>query len=349
MTDANVNKKSIYIRWFLLRFGLVMFDILAVNLAYYMALVVRFYVHDEFAGLAARYIPAFLEFAPYYTVCALVVFGLFGLYNSLWKYASLSDMNRILGASAVTCVLYVLGTLFFVMRMPITYYALGAAFQFVLITGSRFSYRLLTMERERFSLVKRHDVVKLLVVGLGESSRTVIKHLEQDPDSMAKPVCVIDVGNTAFKGTMVGVPVMGGADKIPHAIQKYRVDRVLVADTLVSAEERRAIKEMCRKLDVPVQDFSGYFQSAPTRIPLKFLLEYVEGPVVIENGDQQTRYATANQAIASISGKYIVASVYTLEDAVCIRLIQDVLRSNDTQAEWVEAYQKETGEGISFF
>ena len=349
MTDTNVNKKAIYIRWFLLRFGLVIFDILAVNVAYYMALMVRFYVHDEFARLAARYIPAFLEFAPYYTVCTLVVFGLFGLYNSLWKYASLSDMNRILGASAVACAIYVLGTLIFVMRMPITYYVLGAAFQFVLITCSRFSYRLLTMERERFSLTKKRNVVNILLVGLGESSRAVIKHLEQDPDSMAKPVCVIDVGNTAFKGTMMGIPVMGGRDKIAHAVQKYRVGRVLVADTLVSAEDRRAIKEICRKLDIPVQDFSGYFQSTPSRIPLKFLLEYVEGPVVIEIGNQQTRYATANQAIAGISGKYIVASVYTLEDAVCIRLIQDVLRSTDTQAEWVEAYQKETGEGISFF
>ena len=93
MTDANVNKRYIYIRWFLLRFCLVIFDILAVNVAYYMALVVRFYVHDEFAGLAARYIPAFMEVAPYYTVCALVIFGLFGLLSTMAMLGRTAPIN----------------------------------------------------------------------------------------------------------------------------------------------------------------------------------------------------------------------------------------------------------------
>ena len=349
MTETTVNRKYIYIRWFLLRLGMLIFDIIAVNAAYYLALVVRFYVNSEFNIWAVRYVPAFFEFAPYYTVISLVVFGLFGLYNSLWKYASLSDMNRILGASATTCVIHILGTMIFVMRMPITYYALGAAFQLVLVALSRFSYRLLVIERDKFSKIRKHNAVNILIVGLGESSRTVIKHLERDPNSMAKPVCMIDVSSTEIKGIMSGVPVLSGIDKIPSAVQKYQVDRVMIADTIVSPEVRTAVKEICSNLDIPAQDFSGFFRSTPSRIPLKSLLEYVEGPVVIEIGDRQTRYASVEQAIANISEKYIVASVSTISDTICIRLIQDVLRPNDTQADWVQAYQKETGEDISFF
>lgn len=349
MIAANGNRKLIYIRWVLLRLGMMVFDIFAVNAAYYLALLVRFYVNFEFNIWAVRYVPAFLEFAPYYTVGSVIVFALFGLYNSLWKYASLSDMNRIIGASAVTCLFHILGTLMFVMRMPITYYALGAAFQFVLLTISRFSYRLVVIERDKFSKIRSHSVVNVLVVGLGESSRTVIKHLDRDPDSMAKPVCVIDISNTEFSGTMAGVPVLGGTNKIPAAVKKYQVDRVLLADTAVPPEVRNAVKEICSDLDIPVQDFSGYFQSTPSRIPLKTLLEYVEGPVLIEIGENRTHYASAKQAIADISEKYIIASVYTADETLCIQLIQDVLRPNDIQADWVQAYQKETGEDISFF
>ena len=112
---------------------------------------------------------------------------------------------------------------------------------------------------------------------------------------------------------------------------------------------RNAVKEICNDLDIPVQDFSGYFQSTPSRIPLKTLLEYVEGPVLIEIGENRTHYASAKQAIADISEKYIIASVYTADETLCIQLIQDVLRPNDIQADWVQAYQKETGEDISFF
>lgn len=350
MTDVKADKKYKYIRWCLLRLGLVLFDIFAVNAAYYLALVVRFYVNFEFNESALKYIPAFFSFAPYYTVCALVVFGFLGLYKSLWKYAGMSDMNRILGASAITCGIHILGTLIFVMRMPITYYAFGAAFQLVFITASRFSYRLLVIEWGRiFKKRRKHNAVNVLVVGMGESSRTVIKHLERDADSMAKPVCMIDISNSEFKGTMSGVPVIGGIEKIPEAIRKYRVDRVLIADTIVPQDTRNAVKSTCRELGIVAQDFSGYFQSTPSRIPLRTLLEYVEGPVLIEAEGKQTRYEQASEAAQSIEEKYIVAAVYTQKETLCIRLIQDVLRPNDTQADWVQAYQRETGEDISFF
>lgn len=57
--DITTSKKYIYIRWLLLRLGLVIFDVLAVNAAYYLALVVRFYVNFEFNVWAVKYVPAF--------------------------------------------------------------------------------------------------------------------------------------------------------------------------------------------------------------------------------------------------------------------------------------------------
>lgn len=349
MIASTDNKKYIYIRWVLLRLSLVLFDIVAVNAAYYLALVVRFYVNYEFNIWAVRYVPMFFKVSPYYTACALAVFSAFGLYKSLWKYAGLSDMNRIFGASAATCVVQIVVSLLLVGRMPLTYYGLGAAFQFVFIAVSRFSYRLLTLERDKFSKHWNHNAVNVLVVGLGEASRTVIQHLERDPDSMAKPVCVIDISNTEFQGTMAGVSVLGGIERIPSAVHKYRVDRILVADTMVPQEVRAEVKRICKNLDIPVQDFSGYFQSVPSRIPLRSLLEYVEGPLVIELEDTKTSYAHAGDAAKDISEKYIVASVCVREGTLCLRLIQDVLRPNDVQADWVQLYQEETGEDISFF
>jgi len=349
VTDAAAKKKYIYIRWILLRLSMIVFDILAVNAAYYLALVVRFYVNFEFNIWAVKYVPAFFAFAPYYTVCALMVFGFTGLYKSLWKYAGLSDMNRIVASSVITCVIHIAGTLIFVMRMPITYYALGAAFQFALIAASRFSYRLLVIEWRKFIKERKHNVVNVLVVGLGEASRTVIKHLERDHDSIAKPVCMIDISNTELKGTMAGVPVLNGTKKIREAVRKYRVDRILVADTIVPPETRREVKNIGSELAIPVQDFSGYFQSTPSRIPLQSVLEYAEGPVMIESEGNRTHYDSAAQAVQSISDKWIVSSVCAESGSLCIRVIRDVLRPNDTQADWVRDYQKETGEDISFF
>ena len=175
-------------RSLLLRLALVIFDIAAVNLAYFIALVVRFYVHSEFNELAARYIPAYLKFAPFYTVFCLVIFYGFKLYNSRWRYAGLGDMNRILYASALTCVVQVAGSTLFVMRMPVTYYFIGAVVQFTLVAAIRFAPRVILVEAERAKTLTRKDdaIVNTMVVGVGETSHLVLRQMERNPESVAR-------------------------------------------------------------------------------------------------------------------------------------------------------------------
>lgn len=346
MTDFQNYTRSMRIRWFLLRFGLLVYDILAVNFAYFLALLVRFYVGFEFNVWGERYIPAFMTFSPYYTVCCLVVFYALGLYKSLWKYAGMNDMNRIVMSSIITCAIHILGTLIFVMRMPITYYALGAAFQFVLIVISRFSYRILLVEKTRFFRKKNPGTVDVMIVGEGEDCRTVMRLLEQDPDSLVHPVCVVDFQNHEPGCTMAGVPVFSGIDKIPYAVNRYNVERVLLADTAMSAEHKNQIREICKQADVDVQNFSGYFQSVPSRIPLQILLEYVDGPVevVIEGEEKKLQLQDLDK-----EQRYIVSSVSAKDGVVRIKLIHDLLQPNDIQADWVQSYRNETGGDVSFF
>ena len=53
----------------------VLLDLVAVNLSYYLALLIRFFVGGELRAVAEnRYMPAFLGFAPFYTVLCLLVF-----------------------------------------------------------------------------------------------------------------------------------------------------------------------------------------------------------------------------------------------------------------------------------
>ena len=111
---------------------IILLDIIAVNGAYYLALVMRFFVHGEFRPIAeTKYIPGFLHFAPFYTVLCLLVFALFRLYGGMWQVAGINDMHRILGANAVTAVLQVIGTWLIWrpggghVRMPISYYVIG--------------------------------------------------------------------------------------------------------------------------------------------------------------------------------------------------------------------------------
>ena len=83
---------------------MMVFDALAVNLAYFLALVLRYYVTFEFNPDATKFVTAFLHIAPYYGVICVAVFYAFRLYNTMWKFGGLRDLNRILMACIVTGV-----------------------------------------------------------------------------------------------------------------------------------------------------------------------------------------------------------------------------------------------------
>ncbi len=222
--DTNENKnKLVYVRWILLRLALVVFDIVAVNFSYALALVTRFYVASEFNIWGVRYIEPFLRFAPWYTLSCLVIFALFKLYNSRWKYAGLNDMNRIVLACLLTTLVQVIGSALFVMRMPITYYVIGGLFQFGLIAGSRFSYRIFLMERERVRKMRSGTSINVMIAGASETSHLVRKHLERDPENAAHPVCILDFRERVRKmrsGTSINV-MIAGASETSHLVRKH--------------------------------------------------------------------------------------------------------------------------------
>ena len=349
MEASGKQNKLIYIRWFFLRLAMVLFDIFAVNFSYFIALILRFYVNFEINVWAVRYIPAFLKFAPWYTVCCLLIFWGFKLYNNRWKYAGLNDLNRILLACLVTCVVQVVGSMMFVLRMPITYYVIGAVIQFCMIAVSRFSYRLFLMERSRVRSRRSAAAIPVMIVGVGETSHLVRRHLERDTENAARPVCLADFRGEEFGNLLEGLPVVSGVSKIADAIKKYGIECVILADSTMPGDVRKAIRDICAGLNVEVQDFAGYFQESRGAVTLRNLMEYAKGEVeLVVNGKSQT-FANGEQAVLSVSGKYVVKSVSAHENRLVVELQKDILVPNDVKEEWVQTYEKETGEDISFF
>lgn len=349
MEETEKKHKFVYIRWFFVRLAMVLFDIFAVNFAYFIALIIRFYVNFEINEWAVRFIPAFRAFAPWYTVCCLVIFGAFKLYNNRWKYAGLNDLNRILLANLATFVVQVAGSVVFVLRMPVTYYVIGAVIQFCMIAASRFSYRLFLMERSRVRSRRNATSIPVMIVGVGETSHLVRRHLENDGENAARPVCLLDFRGEEFGNMMEGLPVISGVDKLADAIKKYSVECVILADSTMPTDVRKAVREICGEMNVEVQDFAGFFQESRGAVTLRNLMEYAKGEVeLVVNGKSQS-FANGEQAVMSVTGKYVVKSVAAHENRLVVELQKDILVPNDVKEKWVQTYEKETGEDISFF
>lgn len=347
MPEEVRNRKRNHTRRHVVNFFLVLFDIMAVNASYYLAILTRFYVANEFHKVAGQYMEAFFKFAPYYTVCCLVVFYCFKLYNGIWKYAGINDLNRVFTANALTLLIQVVGSLFFVRRMPLSYYCIGAVIQFCLIVASRFWYRLLMIEGRKFLKSKNDVSLRAMIVGSGESGRLILKQLERE--NLARPVCVLNYKDNGITGTLNGIPIISGMNKLQDAIRKYQVNYVIIADTLMSVEIRNQIKEQCQSAEIEVQDFSGYFQTTGNEITLKKLVEYTNGEVILNMDGSSRTFADGEQALMSVTGKYTVKSLSAEGNKLVIELQKNSVVRNDLNEMWVQKQEQETGEQISFF
>lgn len=347
MPEEMKNKRKNHTKRVVANFFLALFDIIAVNAGYYLAILIRFYVANEFHEVAGQYINAFFRFAPFYTVICIVVFYFFKLYGGMWKYAGINDLNRILCANIVTTVIYVVGSLLFVLRMPISYYFIGAAIQLFIVIASRFAYRVLMIESRKLLNGRKDVSFRAMIVGSGETGRMVLKQLERE--NLAHPVCVFNYKDNGITGTLNGVPVVSGINNLQDAMKKYQVNFVIIADTVMPAEVREQIKEQCQDAEIEVQDFSGYFQTSGNDITLKKLAEYTSGAVeLVIDGKGQT-FADGEQALMSVTGNYIVKTISAKENKLVVELQRNSVVRNDLNEKWIQKQEQETGEQISFF
>lgn len=233
---------------------IVILDIMAVNIAYYLALMTRFYVNNEFRPTVSYLLTDFWTFAPFYSIICILVFAIFKLYGGMWQYAGINDMNRIIAASITTAILHVLGTVFFIRRMPVTYYFIGALIQFVFITFIRFGYRIFLVEKRKLNS-RRNPGSNAMIIGAGEIGRNVIRQMEDE--GSFRPVCVIDTKSSIFGRTLDGVPVIGGVNRLENAVSQYAVKTVFIADPLLQPKVKDEITKLCNNRNLDLQDY-GY-------------------------------------------------------------------------------------------
>lgn len=299
----NFIKKRLHIRhWKIITFYLIIFDIIAVNVSYFFGLWLRF--DATFSNIPQEYLRAFLAFAPFYTAIVLVVFFALRLYNSIWRFASFNELNRIAAASAITTIAHILGITAFILRMPLSYYIIGAVTQAVLVTGVRFSYRYITLLRKHRekNVQARHNV---MVIGAGAAGHIILKELRNSDRLETKPCCVIDDNPNKWNRIMEGVPVVGGRDDILKNVHKYNIDQILFAIPTASPQDRRDILNICKETRCELKSLPGVYQLAngevslskmkavavedllgrdPIKVNMDEIFQYLKGKVILVTG-----------------------------------------------------------------
>ena len=288
--------------WKVIAIYLMIFDVVAINFSYLFALFMRF--EFSYKSIPQEYFMAYLKFAPIYTVFTIVIFYVLRLYSSLWRFASFNELNRVVGASAITTVFHWIGITVLFSRMPMSYYITGPIIQFCLVTAVRFSYRYITMERQRREL---RDNIKhnAMIIGAGAAGQVILRELKNSNESQTRVCCMIDDNPNKWGRYMDGIPVVGGRDSIFESVDKYGIDKILVALPAAGNEQRREILNICKETGCEIKSLPGIYQLTngevslskmkkvdvvdllgrePIKVNMDEICTYIEGKVVLVTG-----------------------------------------------------------------
>ena len=111
MPETRQNKKRglHFEHWRIISLGLMIYDAVAVNAAFYIALWLRY--DCKFADIPIFYVEALKHFAPIYAVFCILIFWRCRMYNTIWRFAGAHEMYRALVATGTTLVFQIAGTI----------------------------------------------------------------------------------------------------------------------------------------------------------------------------------------------------------------------------------------------
>ena len=324
MSSNGSSKKKLVKHWQIIVVYLVLYDIVMANLSYFLALWFRF--DCVFSRIPPEYLGPWRGFIPVYSVVCVLVFWFFRLYKSMWRFASFSELLRITAASLLASVLHVVLITIIYRRMPISYYIIGAGFQYIFITGIRFSYRLLIYLRELRSdnAIKKDRV---MLIGAGNAGQMIIRDIANTPNAAEKVCCVIDDNANKWGRYIHNVPIVGGRETILENVKKYQINKIYLAIPGATAEDRRDILNICKETDCELKNLPGLYQLVsgevtvnelkpvsvedllgrlPIEPEMKEVFDFISGKVILVTGGGGSIGSELCRQIANHSPKQLI-------------------------------------------
>ncbi|MBP3593604.1 MAG: polysaccharide biosynthesis protein [Lachnospiraceae bacterium] len=262
----------------------------------------------------------------------LVVYWLFGLYRSIWKYASWFELQRIITAGVTVTLIQLLGLWVAEIKMPRSYWFLYAGLLMGATVCTRFSYRILRRVKSKFDDKKRGKLSRVMIVGAGSAADMLIREIKTSQYLHKEIGCIID-DNPDLKGKSIsGYPIVGDRHFIPEAVSRYKIDEIMIAMPSVSRKETADIATICNQTGCEIRMVPGMYQFVnnelrvsklrhveiedllgrePVKVDMKKVTEFVKDQtVLVTGGGGSIGSELCRQIAAAGPKKLIIVDIY---------------------------------------
>ena len=213
---------------------------------------------DKVTSVEPQYLTTYKKTIIIYALFCLVVFCFLRLYKSIWRFASYSELLRVILATVVTGVIYTGSLLVFNLHMPVSYYVIGITVQFIATLGIRFFYRFVLLLRGRTN----NEVQKknVMIIGAGSAGQMLFRDIKHAKETNETVACFIDDNPNKWDRYIDDVPVFGSRDHILEAVDKFNIEKIYVAVPSANPQDKRDILRVCNETSCELMNLPGMYQ-----------------------------------------------------------------------------------------
>ena len=294
-----INAKLLYRRTFL-----IIYDIISIVAASYIAILMRY--EFEWSAIPDHFMNTITRYLPINILLTIGIFFLFKLYSSLWAFAGETELQNLVFACIVSGGVDGIGL--HIMRegvqgVPKSYYFMYAFTLIALVFASRFSYRFFRNQKHKY--MNKDNATRVMIIGAGDAGNSIIKEIKTSNFSTMNVTCLIDDDKSKWGSYIQGIKVEGGREKIKECVDTHSVDEIFVAIPSASRTTIKELLDICKDTECKLRVLPGIYQLVngevsvsklrdvevedllgrePVSVDLDAIMGYITGKTVLVTG-----------------------------------------------------------------
>ena len=176
-----------------------------------------------------------------------VLNAVFGVYQGIWRYTSLPDVQRIVASVVAGSGVMGLALAFTpITSLTVSHFIIQPLILISLMASSRIGYR----SWKEYTLYGKNgqDGMPVIILGAGDAAVGLVKELSRSQEW--RVVALLDDDAHKRNRVLHGVRVLGELNELPRVAQRLKVRHAIVAMPSVPYRVRRRVVEVCKKAGV---------------------------------------------------------------------------------------------------
>ena len=277
--------------------GLViaLLDFLLLALAVYFGYALRLGI------VIPQYVTDWLHVMCLLPLVCVIVFALFGQYNTIWLHAGTEDYNKFLWLYIVSILAFLMiNSVFKLAVFPRTSFAISFFAGLFLCGGLRFSWLMAKSIHTRPGSERQ----KTLIIGAGEAGAFLARDLMRNQSELY-PTGFVDDDVSKIGRHVSGLRVLGSTAELRSIAERYGIQVVLIAIPSANGQKIRKIYDTLAPMNIQVRILPSLRELAggtvsvsrlrkvrledllgrePVRINLDASMNYIQGRRVLITG-----------------------------------------------------------------